>query len=252
MGPKLEQANDESLCRRRREDRWLLEEEAALALEGRIARELPLLRHGESDASGIASLYLDRPDGTLTARAIRSPHDCMKVRVRAYFTADGRLGDLVFEIKRHRRGATRKWRVRADREALAEICAGRLDEVRPEDRGPLRRLLQGGALQPVVAVSYSRRVYQADEDLRVTFDRDVSWHAPPAALEEALALLAGGALPAPHGRLGQVVVELKQVSGPTPMSLAGALSGEARARSFSKFVAALRSGADRTATGNVA
>lgn len=237
MRVKVEPANEELLCRKRREDKWLVSADVATSLEARIAASMPLVRHGGRDVSRVASLYLDTDDHALSARALSSPHDCLKARVRAYLPDDGSACELVFELKRHLEGTSRKWRLRVDPGALIALCERELSTVAP---APLVQLLGRRPLQPVVAVTYLRRVYQEGETLRVTFDRDVAWHTPAPEMGDAVTRLV--ASPAPHaeGGLDQVVVEVKQTRGARPRAVREALSNEVRQLTFSKFAAALQ------------
>lgn len=236
MRVKVEPANQELLCRQRREDKWLVAPDVAASLEAQVAASMPLVRHGGRDASRVASLYLDTADGTLSARAIQSPRDCLKVRVRAYLDEDGCVGELVLELKSHLAGTSRKWRLRVDPAAAVALCEGGLSTVAP---APLLQWLGRRPLQPVVTVTYRRRIYQADETLRVTFDREVAWRAPPLQVGEAVASLGATGTVA-QGGLEQVVVEVKQTQGTTPRALRDALSKQVPQLTFSKFVFALR------------
>lgn len=238
MRVKVEPANEELLCRQRREDKWLVSAEVAETLEKRVAASMPLVRHGGREASRVASLYLDTDDGALSAQALSSPQDCLKARVRAYLDGDGGVDELVFELKRHVAGTSRKWRLRVDPSALQTMCEGGLATLAP---ATLVQRLGRRPLTPVVAVTYLRRIYQSGATIRMTFDREVAWYAPPPDVQDAIARLVATPTPVAQGGLEQVVVELKQTRGPTPRALREALSNETRQLTFSKFVVALQS-----------
>lgn len=232
--------NDEPLYRRRREDKWLVTPDEGGAIEAGVAAVLPLVRHGGEDESRIVSLYLDHDEGDLAESACSSPDDCVKLRVRGYLSPDGTTDAFVFEIKHRAAGTTSKCRVGVEPALLARLCAGDFDAIDETLLSkPQRALLDRRVLRPSVFVTYRRRVYQNDEHLRVTFDRDVSWHDAPDDVLAAIRLVALGRLPPPRGALGRVVVELKQAQDANTEFVRRMLEGRPRALIFSKFVAAV-------------
>lgn len=235
-------ANDELLYRRRREEKWLVSSESGRVIEERVSAALPLFRYAGANESHVCSLYLDHEDGELAEAARFSPDDCVKLRVRSYLSPDGTGDRVVLEVKERKAGVTSKYRASVNAASLASLCAGDFDAVDPLLLSKSQRaLLVGRVLRPSVFVTYRRRVYQGDPNLRVTFDRDVSWHGPPDDVAQAVALVTLGQLPTPRGGLGQIVVEAKQSSGVQPPFLARALGGETPTTTFSKFIAALGS-----------
>lgn len=239
-------ANDEPLYRRRSEDKWLVTPEEGRAIEDQVAAALPLVRHGGEAESRILSLYLDHEGGGLAKRAHASPDDCVKLRVRGYLSPQGTTDAFVFEIKHRVAGTTSKCRVGVNPASLARLCTGDFTALDPTLLSDSQwALLAGRPLRPSVFVTYTRRVYQGDENLRVTFDRDVSWHEAPDEMQTAMELASLGRLPPPRGALGRVVVEVKQAHGETPAFVHESLDEQARSLTFSKFVAAL--GQDSTA-----
>src|SRR5690606_20772023 len=121
-------------------------------------------------ATGVGSVYLDRPDRALSRRVPSHPRDCLKLRTKEYPPRlAGHAGArVVLEAKRERRGITSKRRVWLPRSRLVAGEGG-------ERRGLAGRLSRG-VLEPVLAVSYDRWVYQPDAHWRVTMDRDVAFH----------------------------------------------------------------------------
>lgn len=236
---KAKSVNDEPLYRRRREHKWLVTPDDGRVVENAVARGVPLVRHAGSDESRVVSLYLDHEDGGLWRRAKASPGDCVKLRLRAYLSPEGTSDAFVFEIKQSAGGTTSKRRVGVDPASLALLCAGDFDALDPTLlTAPQRALLARRALRPAVFVSYRRRVYQQDDRLRVTFDRDVAWHRPPGDVRAALLAVSRGLADTARGGLGRVVVEVKLAQGEPPAFLRDALGGRPRALGFSKFVAA--------------
>src|SRR5690606_38643991 len=148
--------------RARREVKLLLCNEEADLLTQRL---LAAIQGPPPRGTGIVSVYLDRPDRSLSRRVLSHPRDCLKLRTKEYapdLATDARAR-VVLEAKRERRGITSKRRVWLERSLLATA------------EGAARRGLAGrlwrGALEPVLAVSYDRWIYQPGPRWRVTVDR---------------------------------------------------------------------------------
>lgn len=189
-----------ALTRARREVKLLLDREEADLLTQRLCASIG---GPAPTATGVVSVYLDRPDRALSRRVLDHPLNCMKLRTKEY--APDAAGDaaarVVLEAKRERRGITSKRRVWL---ARAQLAAG----VGGARRGLAGRLFRG-AIEPVLAVSYDRWIYQPHAHWRVTLDREVAFH--PICRERALGvnkLLAPHLLP-PFARSDRVVMEVK-------------------------------------------
>jgi hypothetical protein len=152
----------------------------------------------------ITSVYFDRPGHPLTLRALRTPHDCLKVRTKEYSPDVGAGGvqRVVLEVKRERHGVTQKRRAWVPREQLRSVMRGSVG---------LLPLIAGGSLHPTLAVTYRRNVYQSSEAWRVTVDRDIAYHriTPELALSERT--LCAERLEPPLGREPRVVLEVKHL-----------------------------------------
>ncbi|WP_141619778.1 VTC domain-containing protein [Myxococcus sp. AB036A] len=207
----------------RREFKLVLEEKTAAALGSRLSLEL----EGHlPPPTRIVSVYFDRPGGPLAARALLTPEDCLKVRTKEYSPDRGADGEarVVLEVKRERHGLTQKRRVWVPRSDLGRALHG---------GASLLPLIAGGSLSPVLAVTYTRHVYQSSQAWRVTVDRDIRYHriAPEQALSQ-LALSVERLEPAQWVE-PRVVVEVKHLGHDLPEWLASLNPGGAPA--YSKF-----------------
>ncbi|WP_426750823.1 VTC domain-containing protein [Myxococcus sp. Y35] len=207
----------------RREFKLVLEAQTAVALSTRLSLEL----EGHlPPPTRIVSVYFDRPGSPLAARALRTPDDCLKVRTKEYSPDLGASGAarVVLEVKRERRGLTQKRRVWVPRSELGRVLRG---------GASLLPLIAGGSLGPVLAVTYTRHVYQSSHAWRVTVDRDIRYHriAPEQALSQ-LPLTVERLQPA-FWREPRVVVEVKHLGHELPEWLAALNPGGAPA--YSKF-----------------
>lgn len=183
------------LLRRRVELKYLLwpgETEAVLS-RLRAARSDPRFR---STDGLVRTVYLDRPDGRLTRAACERPLRNVKLRIRDYFTPDGGSASptLWVDVKERDGRLSTKSRFRLDRRLLARFLDGRLDDDDVPEDGleafrRVRDVAGAGPLVPIGAVGYRRLAVEGGDPVaRVTFDREVSYHAGPLDLE-----LVGGA-----------------------------------------------------------
>jgi VTC domain len=207
----------------RREFKLVLSPEDAQVLSERLSLELG----GRLPApTRITSVYFDRPGQPLTMRALRTPHDCLKVRTKEYSPDLGAYGvhRVVLEVKRERNGVTQKRRVWVPRSELRNVMHGRVG---------LLPLIAGGSLSPTLAVTYRRTVYQSSDSWRVTVDRDISYHriTPELALSEHM--LCAERLPAPVTRDPRVVLEVKHLGRSLPEWVREL--GQRSAEGYSKF-----------------
>ncbi|MCK8496316.1 VTC domain-containing protein [Myxococcus fulvus] len=211
------------VTRLRREFKLVLEEETALALCARLMREL----EGQVPTpTRIVSVYFDRPGCPLASRALRTPEDCLKVRTKEYSPDVGAGGveRVVLEVKRERHGLTQKRRVWVPRSDLGRVLRG---------GARLLPLITGGSLQPVLAVTYQRHVYQASQAWRVTVDRDIGYHQIAPELAMSQLALTSERLGPPFFREGRVVVEVKHLGEELPDWLSSLNPGGAP--TYSKF-----------------
>jgi len=170
------QETQDRLARRRVETKIRISGDEA----SRIVSQLPASGERRGD---IVTVYLDRPDGLLARRALTTPQEAVKVRVRDYM--DG--SPLVWlEVKERRQGWVHKARLPLPRESVDAVLRGILTPMpscRCEDcmralRETLTRLsaLSQGPWTRVGAVSVRRRTFYFDgAPLRVTLDEDVRY-----------------------------------------------------------------------------
>jgi VTC domain-containing protein len=207
----------------RREFKLVLDAEALADLCARLSAELG----GYLPApTRIVSVYFDKPGYPLTMRALHTPEDCLKVRTKEYSPdlGAGSVERVVMEVKRERHGVTQKRRVWVPRTHLQSVIRG---------SAGLLPLIAGGRLQPVVAVTYWRHVYQATQAWRVTVDRAISFHpvTPQLALSERTLTVERLGPPLCTDR--RVVVEVKHLGEELPAWLAALRPGGRPA--YSKF-----------------
>ncbi len=205
------------ITRLRREVKLLLDPRDAAAFAERVSA------HAQAHETRIASVYFDAPDGRLARRAAASPCDCTKIRAKAYEPDRGPLpGRAVLEMKRERGGLTLKERTWVPRSALRAALSSFVPRAI-------------GAVEPVVATSYRRRVFQASPVWRVTFDVGLEFHAASWALVEAPSWHE--ALGTPFAVEGRAVVEVKFAEGSLPEWIGAFAAGAAV--SYSKFAQAI-------------
>lgn len=205
----------------RREFKLVLPEGPAHAVRGKLLAEAG----EEPPRTIITSVYFDRPGLPLTVRARSTPEDCLKLRTKEYFPdRSGHRNHVVLEAKRERNGLTRKHRVWVPRASLAEALRSG-DRLPPGTIGP-------GSLQPVLAVTYERQVFQAEAAWRVTVDTRLTFHAITSALALGRRSLRRELLSPPLWRDDRVIIEVKHVGDGLPEWLATLRSDAVR---FSKF-----------------
>jgi hypothetical protein len=231
-----------ALTRLRRERKVVLSREQADEFEGAITARYNLATPVDVE---VCSVYFDRRDGGLSRAALTVPRDCLKVRTKEYAPDWGspKAPRCVVELKRQRGELTRKRRFWLPRAALRPLFDGPIADLLPF--GPqglsafaaLRTAGGAGLLRPVVGVRYRRRILQLAADMRVTFDRDLSFHRAPSEVLLGELPLSGQRLGEPFARETGVVVELKTLGAKVPSWAESlAFSGS---EGFSKFGAAL-------------
>ncbi len=205
----------------RRERKIVLAPDEADAIARRLEAEIG----ADGPPTRVVAVYLDGPGGELARRAMEAPHDCVKVRAKAYHPDRGpHAGRLVLEVKRERAGVTTKERTWVARAGLRDAVARVL--------GPIF-----GPLKPVVAASYSRRIFQASASWRATLDREVAFHPAGEALLDPSGHPWHLALGAPYAIERRAILELKCAAEALPGWLADLAA--ARGSPYSKFAEAM-------------
>jgi hypothetical protein len=219
---------DDGITSVRREIKLLLDDGEEDALAAALSRIAPPME------SCIVAVYFDSAAAQLAARLQRTPGDCVKVRAKAYAPDRSAIaGRVVFEVKHERGGLTFKERTWLP---PAEIRALLASELAPTF----------GALEPVLATSYRRRVFQASPSWRVTLDDALRFHAADWSLFERGARPWHAVLPPAFAAERRAIAELKH--GPCGLPNWLAELGRARGTLYSKFAAGVREAElDRTA-----
>ena len=212
----------------RRELKFLLTGEQRAALEADFADRMVPDPHGEST---ICNIYYDTPDYRLIRTSLEKPVYKEKLRIRSYGPAAPEQ-EVFLELKKKYKGIVYKRRVSLPLRAAEDYFAGRapLPEL-----GQIGREIEYfnqyyGGLVPALYLCYDRTAFFSREttDLRVTFDRAISWR------QEGLTLAspAGGRQVLPKGAS---LMEIKAADA-IPLWLVELLSRiHIRQTSFSKY-----------------
>lgn len=140
-----------------------------VAMDGLMAED----KYGRST---IHSLYLDTPDFLLARRSLEKPLYKEKLRLRSYGDTDG--GTVFVEIKKKYDSIVYKRRISMTETAAREYV---LSHKAAEDSQISREISYFMAhyknLMPKILISYERDAFYstADNDLRITFDRNILW-----------------------------------------------------------------------------
>ena len=223
----------------RRELKFLLTGEQRAALEAAFADRMVPDPHGEST---ICNIYYDTPDYRLIRTSLEKPVYKEKLRIRSYGPAAPEQ-EVFLELKKKYKGIVYKRRVSLPLRAAEDYFAGRapLPEL-----GQIGREIEYfnqyyGGLVPALYLCYDRTAFFSREttDLRVTFDRAISWR------QEGLTLAspAGGRQVLPKGAS---LMEIKAADA-IPLWLVELLSRYSiRQTSFSKYGEAYKTILQRT------
>ncbi len=178
----------------------------------------------------VQSLYYDTPDYRLIQDSLARPAYKEKLRLRAYGRA-GEITNTFLEVKKKYRGVVYKRRTPFPlRESMLGLAAGAL----PEEAGQVGRealwMVRRYGLQPAAVISYDRDAWlnPAEPDVRITFDRNLTFRSSVLDLEAAE---PGISLLSPGLRLMEV-----KSCGVYPLWLARSLSEvDAKRTHFSKY-----------------
>jgi hypothetical protein len=207
--------NETKLTFKRFEKKYLLSAEQYAALWERLAS---YLEPDEYPESTVCSIYYDTADYRLIRHSIEGPVYKEKLRLRSY-GVPGPEDTVFVELKKKYKGVVYKRRVgMPEAEAAAWLDLGRAPA---EDSQMIREIswfLQSVRPLPRVFLACDRLAWRAkeEEELRITFDRDIRWR------EEELDLCAGDR-GEPLLEPGQVLMEIK-IPGAAPLWLARLLS----------------------------
>ncbi len=212
-------------------------EKKFLLTPDQYVRIRPVIRaHMDADQYGdypVCSVYYDTDTFSMIRTSLEKPVYKEKFRLRSYGVPKG--NDLIYaEIKKKYKGMVSKRRI-AFRSGSGEIYPSPSDdEILQEIRFFFRRY----ALRPRVFIGYQREAYTGrkkenagaftEQDLRVTFDRDLIWRMEQPDLK-------AGDFGAPILLDQQIVMEIK-TPWAVPLWLADVLSEyQIYSSSFSKY-----------------
>lgn len=273
MSPALRRWDDtnSALTRARREIKYLIPRGRLPELSKAMAEYVPMqaaTAHGDSSGSlgdhAITTVYFDTSDRDLFHAADATDRN-VKLRVRAYDSVHPQLRAIAdrerraceaivwLELKRRNGDHTTKRRAavpQPDLEAFLDhgtrsTAMGAIvreiegtDAVLDELRGFI--LDFGKPLKPASVVNYVRSAWQAvDGSVRVTIDRDVTFHPPTVDQWRRQDLTDRSNLGPPVGAEASCVIEVK-TGGDFPAWLTEALrTSEANRVDYSKFVSAM-------------
>jgi len=206
---------DTVLTFKRYEKKYLLSAEKYALLMERLEEHIKPDRFFHST---VCSIYYDTENFELIRHSIEKPVYKEKLRVRSYNVPE-EDGQVFVELKKKFKGIVYKRRVTMSAREARDYLAGLRPA--PADNQTTRELdwvLKSYSLRPKVYIACDRYAYVAkeDENLRLTFDRDIRWR------ETELELPLGC-----HGESilkdGQVLMEIK-IPGAAPLWLARLLS----------------------------
>ena len=212
----------------RHEVKYLLSSRQRAALERAMAEHMKADAYGEST---ICSLYYDTPDFRLIRRSLEKPDYKEKLRLRSYGMAKPD-GTVFVELKKKYNGIVYKRRISMTETEATAYLSGRA--ALPQDSQIGREIdwfmKFYGNLAPAMYLCYDRIAYfcPADDNFRITFDRNIRWRADDLTLTKA-----------PEGvqllRPGESLLEVKTATA-IPMWLVRAMDENGICRtSFSKY-----------------
>ncbi len=210
------------------EKKYMLTREQYEYLVQAIKPYMHVDRYGETE---IRNIYFDNCDDELIESSLRKPAYKEKLRLRSYGTPKSD-STVFFEIKKKYRGIVYKRRVSMKlNEAYRYINGGSLPEhLEGNIPAEIDYMVRRYRLAPKAFISYKRVAWagNADPDLRITFDRDITSRYDDTRLESQ----------APGHKVldpDAVLMEIK-IPGAMPLWLAHVLSEKnIFPHSFSKF-----------------
>ncbi|MBR6044415.1 MAG: polyphosphate polymerase domain-containing protein [Ruminococcus sp.] len=168
---------------RRVEKKYLLDGHQYTELRKRLEGYMTVDQYGETT---ICNIYYDTPENTLVRRSLEKPIYKEKLRVRSYGTA--KPGGTVFvEVKKKFKGVVYKRRASMKLEESDEFVKGK--PVGCKDKQIENELLYFmkfyKGIGPAMYLSYDRIAMFGNEDpeLRVTFDRNITFRVEDMRLE---------------------------------------------------------------------
>lgn len=168
---------------KRYEKKYLLSEEKYKLVRERLQDKFIVDRYGETT---ICNIYFDTRDHRLVRSSIEKPIYKEKLRLRSYGTPG--KGDTVFvELKKKYKGVVYKRRVDMEltmaEQYLYDSKPINLSSQITQEIDWFKNFYRG--LMPAMYISYRRTAMygREDNDLRITFDRDICWREEELKLE---------------------------------------------------------------------
>ena len=221
-----------SMVFERHEKKYLLTEQQYRQL---LERSEGHTKHDQYGLHTICSLYLDSEDFILARRSMDKPKYKEKLRMRSY-GLPGPDTTVYLELKKKLRGVTYKRRIPMP---FAEAERYLLHDEAPQERSQIMQEIDYFISQydprPRILLFYERIALYGveDEDLRITFDRNIRWRAHDLSLSQGD---EGELLLAPDLRLMEI-----KISDAFPLWLSRLLSElKIYPTSFSKYCTAYR------------
>lgn len=210
------------------EQKYLLDESKYNTLFEAISGHITPDEFGESQ---VCNIYYDTPDWRIVRRSIRKPLYKEKLRLRTYGIPNSDSYAFV-EIKKKINGVVYKRRAYLRYANALDYLAGKCEpEKKNQVTGEVDWFLHSyEGIRPAMIVAYKRTAFFGidDPDLRITFDRDITWRTEKLDISKGVS--GNGLLP--HDK---ILMEIK-MKGSMPLWLARCLSdNEIYTIPFSKY-----------------
>lgn len=172
-----------SMVFERHEKKYLLSEEQAALLMERLE---PYMKRDQYGLHTICSLYLDTDDFLLAQRSMSKPKYKEKLRMRSYGLPQPDT-TVYLELKKKLKGVTYKRRIPMP---YSEAERYLFSDEAPEERSQIMQEIDYFISQyhpsPKIVLFYERIALYGieDEELRITFDRNIRWRAHDVSLSK--------------------------------------------------------------------
>lgn len=169
---------------RRYELKYILSMEQYLLIKSEMQHYMRGDKYGESD---ICNLYCDTPDFLLVRRSNEKPFYKEKLRIRSYgVTKKG--SDVFVEIKKKYDSVVYKRRISTDEKTALKmlsknaVACGQIGK----EIAYFTEFYSG--IKPQMFISYRREAFYgiADNEFRVTFDRNILWRTNDLSLDSGI------------------------------------------------------------------
>lgn len=211
---------------RRYELKYILSMEQYLLIKSEMQHYMRGDKYGESD---ICNLYCDTPDFLLVRRSNEKPFYKEKLRIRSYgVTKKG--SDVFVEIKKKYDSVVYKRRISTDEKTALKMLSKNAVACGQIGKEIAYFIKLYPEIKPQMFISYRREAFYgiADNEFRVTFDRNILWRTNDLSLDS-------GIYGMPVLPENQILMEIKTATA-IPLWLVQILSGNKIYKtSFSKY-----------------